>query len=388
MKIKITLLTTMVAFSFSAIAQNKEIKQAEKIYYIGKPQKAKWFLTEAEKNIGDIKGGNLINFYFLKGMVFSHGQDSNLKALKKGILSVTKAKKVQDSIKVYKYSKSIDEGLVTLSYKIEGIANNAIKSKDYVLSSNAFYTLYEINPKDTLSLYNSALSSKEGGQLQPAINKLNRLFQIGYTGIQKEYFATNIATGANQKIASKADLDALIKRGEYKDPKIGKSNSKKGEIIETLATIYLKEGKEDKFNNLYQKAIKKYPNDPKIKDSQARIFFNEGVKLSNAKKETEAIAAYNKALKVDPNHKGANLNIAAILLAKDTKLVNQINASNDTKLRNQLDLERMENYKNSIPYLEKYLEVAPNDKSIGNTLLSIYKQVKSPKAAALEAKLK
>ncbi len=387
MKFKIILLSVIVVFSFSAIAQKKEIKEAEKVYWTGKPQKAYWWIQQAEKKIENIKGDNLVNFYFLKAMVFSHNKDKNLKVLKENLLTIYTAKKIQDSIKAYKYAKNVKEGIAKLTSKIETIASNAIASKNYNSSANAFYTLYEVNKKDTLSLYNSALSFNTGGQKKQAINKYRQLFKVGYTGIQPEYFATSISSGKSQKIASKADLDELIKRGQYKNPVTKISTSKRVEIIESLAALYLEEGNQKEFENLYQKATNRYPKDKGVKNSKVRIFFNEGVRLAKEKKNTEAITAYKKALKVNPNHSSSNLNIAAILLAKDTDFVNQINASNDNKLRNNLNNQRLDNYKTVIPFLEKYLQAKPNDKSIGNTLLSIYKQTKNPKAAALEAKL-
>ena len=60
----------------------------------------------------------------------------------------------------------------------------------------------------------------------------------------------------------------------------------------------------------------------------------------------------------------------------------------DTKIYNALKIEREANYKKAMPYLEKAVELEPNNEAAKTTLLSIYKGLEmSAKVKELKAKM-
>lgn len=379
----------LVLFITNSFSQVKFLKEAEKAYITKKYKKMPWYLKQVEKNgYDDLKPHQRLQFHFFQGVYLSKINPNNIGQQKKAIENFEKAKEITEKTKNYVYSKEIKANLWQVDNNIRSAAFTKSKNKEYANSAGLFNFIYKTNPKDTISLYNAGLNFYSAKKPNQAINTFNKLVNLGYTGKGKQYLATNVATGKVDVIASQKDLNELIKQGKYKNPQVKQKQSLAGSIVATLEKLYKDNGQEEKIDELYKRAINKYPNEPQVSSARSHTFFEKALSLSKEGNNQSALIEYEKALAIDPNFPEANLNIASILLEKDNSFVQQINtlttSSADKIKYKDLILARNQNFEKAIPYLEKYNKLKPENKQIANTLLTLYKNVKSPKAATFK----
>jgi tetratricopeptide (TPR) repeat protein len=139
------------------------------------------------------------------------------------------------------------------------------------------------------------------------------------------------------------------------------------------------------FTRLVNEAL---ANDPNNK----LLYFNLGVTSANANKLDEAEKHYKKAIEIDPNYFDALLNLSELKLRGDEKFVNEMNklgtSEKDNKKYEVLKSERAKNFNSILPYLEKAVEVKPDDEAAKKTLLSVYNALEmTDKYKALKAKM-
>jgi tetratricopeptide (TPR) repeat protein len=101
---------------------------------------------------------------------------------------------------------------------------------------------------------------------------------------------------------------------------------------------------------------------------------------------------YKRALEIDPNYFNANLNLAELKLRGDEKFVAEMNklgtSEKDNKRYEVLKAEREKNFKSILPYLEKAVEIKPDNDAAKRTLLSVYNALEmTDKYKALKAKM-
>ena len=141
----------------------------------------------------------------------------------------------------------------------------------------------------------------------------------------------------------------------------------------------------DEYEAAMNKVIAKDPNNP-------GLYFNLGVGAANAGNAEKALGYYKKALEIDPNYAGANLNIAALMLGQDKEIIEQMNSLGNTKADNkkyeELKDKRLQLYKDAIPYLEKATSgETPNIEAV-RTLYNIHVQLgNDEEAKAYKTKL-
>ena len=141
----------------------------------------------------------------------------------------------------------------------------------------------------------------------------------------------------------------------------------------------------DEYEAALQKVIEKDPNNP-------GLYFNLGVGAADSGNTEKALGYYKKALEIDPDYAGANLNIAALMLGKDKEIIEQMNSLGNTKADNdkyeELKEERLQLYKDAVPYLEKATAGEnPNIEAV-RTLYNIHIQLgNTEEAEAYKAKL-
>ena len=88
----------------------------------------------------------------------------------------------------------------------------------------------------------------------------------------------------------------------------------------------------------------------------------------------------------------ARINIAASILAKEASIVEEMNnlgmSKADTKKYDELSEKRKEIYREALPYLEKVMEMDPENKEAMRTSMNIYYQLgDNTKAESIQAKL-
>ncbi|WP_010523487.1 tetratricopeptide repeat protein [Aquimarina agarivorans] len=388
------LITTslLLSVTFFSLAQKKEIKEAEKLINASKFEAAKPFIKAAEANEAKIKPTDKSKLYRLKALAFSGNKDkATLSDYKTAIDAYNKVLSVEKATKSIKYTTEALDGLNKINYAIETKAQNSIGSGAYDEAATLFEYLYSQNAKDTIYLYNTAISQVKAKKYEESLATYQKLLDMGYTDQGVKYIAKNISTGTDEEIQTKADMDALVAKGMYTNPREEEKLSKKGLIAKDMALIYKSQGNEAKAAEYFAIAKQENPKDESITAAEINMYLVKGVEYTKVKDEENAIKYYKKALAINPANADANYNVSAIYLQKDGPLVDKINALNKTKAADsqyqKLRKERKENFTKAIPYMEKYLEANPEDKAYANNLLSIYKLVKSEKVEAFKSKI-
>jgi tetratricopeptide (TPR) repeat protein len=130
----------------------------------------------------------------------------------------------------------------------------------------------------------------------------------------------------------------------------------------------------------------KNPNDPVV-------FYNLGVSAEKLEDYDAARKYYEKAIELDPSLSNAYNNIASIILAEDRIITEEMNSLGmspaDTKKYDELKAKKIEVIKQAIPYLQKTIELDPNNVNAMKYLKSIYYQTgENDKAKEVDAMIK
>lgn len=394
-----------------AIAQKKEMRNAEKALDKGSYSEAKTFLSQAESNLNSLKEDDKADYYYFKGKAYL-GTGEN-----------TPVQDLMTAAEAFKAARELGHGEAQngLAGVSQALVQSAIKdqnAENYKEASEKLYAGYTINPQDTLYLYFAAANSITAKDYNTALKYYETLRDLGYSGIETEYFAINKATG-EEEVMNKAQRDLMVKAGEYINPDSRKTPARTGEIMKNIALIHIHNGDDEKAVAAMEAAKAANPDDLSLVQSEADMYYrmgdrdkyreimqgivakdpnnatllyNLGVTSFEAGDNQTAIDYYKKALAIEPEMHNARLNIAAAILSKEAELVEEMNSLGmskaDTKKYDELSEQRKELYREALPYLEKVMEMDADNKEAIRTTMNIYYQLgNNDKAEALQAKL-
>jgi tetratricopeptide (TPR) repeat protein len=164
-----------------------------------------------------------------------------------------------------------------------------------------------------------------------------------------------------------------------------KMNPNDKSLILTEAELYYKLNDFDTYTKLVNEALEKDPND-------AVLVFNLGIISGNANKLDDAEKYYKRAIEIDANYFDAYINLSELKLRADEKFVTEMNklgtSEKDNKRYEAIKVERDKNFKSILPYLEKAVEIKPDNEIVKKQLLSVYNALEmTDKYKALKAKL-
>lgn len=361
--------------SLGAVAQKSELKEAEKAI-------KKQDFTTALSTLKTIEGALMMNgedkykskFYFLKGKALAAQKDY------KG------AAESLNALFAMNESKYGDEARPILNQMIQEVSNKAVdfynNKKDYKNAAENFYLTYLLSPADTSFAYNAAVSATQAKDYDKAIEYYRELQKIGYTGIEKEFVATDKASGKVESFGNdKARRDLMVKSGGYLKPDVRSSESKTATIVKNVALIlkeqgkteeaiaafkdartsnpkdlnlilneaqlYVEMGKMDKFGELMSEAVALDPENPTLYYNLGVVNFNQG-RMEDAKKY------YEKTIELKPDHADAYMNLAVVILDQEKAIVEEMNKNlSNFKKYDELAAKQKEVYKEAIPFLEK-----------------------------------
>ncbi len=394
-QIVVALALLIGAFSF---AQKKELKAVEKAIKGNNFAEAKSVLTQIESLIGSADAKTQSKYYLLKGeALYANGAGSN----------VDFEGAIENFDKVGpEYSAKINEIKAGMLQSILTKANTSLENKDYASSSKGFEYAYKLSPKDTMYLYFAASTAVNGQDYDTALKMYEELKDLGYTGIDEEYYAFNKEEGKEELFGSKQLRDISVKAGTHVKPEDRMTDSKLSEIVKNIALIYISQEKNekaieamkdarainpddlnlllaeanvhykmghiDRFKELMQEATSLNPTDPELQFNLGVLSFESGDKES-------AKSYYQKAIDLDPGYINAQINMAALILDSEQVIVDQMNnlgtSAADDRKYDELKEKRQQVYKDAIPYLEAALETDPNNLQAAKTLMNIYSAV-------------
>ncbi|GFD81180.1 hypothetical protein KUL118_40420 [Tenacibaculum sp. KUL118] len=389
--------------SLGAFAQKSELKAAEKAI-------KKQDFTTALNTLNAIEGSLMMNgedkykskFYLLKGKAL---------AAKKDYKNAGEAFNALIAMKENKYT---DEAKPILNQMIQEVSKKAVdlynNKKDYKNAAEDFYLTYVLSPTDTSFAYNAAVAATQAKDYDKAIEYYRELQKIGYTGIEKQYVATDKTTGKVESFGNdKARRDLMVKTGNYVKPDVKSSDSKSATIVKNVALIlkeqgktdeaiaafkdarasnpkdlnlilneaqlYVDMGKMDKFGELMNEAVALDPENPTLYYNLGVVNFNEG-RMDDAKKY------YTKAVELKPDYADAYMNLAVVVLDKEKAIVEEMNKNlSNFKKYDELAAKQKEVYKEAIPFLEKADSLNRNVDTV-KTLMNLYEVLEMSNKAA------
>ena len=379
--------------SLGAVAQKSELKEAEKAI-------KKQDFTTALSTLKTIEGSLMMNgedkykskFYFLKGKALAAQKDY------KG------AAESLNALFAMNESKYGDEARPILNQMIQEVSKKAVdlynNKKDFKNAAENFYLTYLLSPADTAFAYNAAVSATQAKDYDKAVEYYKELQKIGYTGIEKEFVATDKATGKVESFGNdKARRDLMVKSGGYLKPDTKSTESKTATIVKNVALIlkeqgktdeaikafkearasnpkdlnlilneaqlYVEMGKMDKFGELMNEAVALDPENPTLYYNLGVVNFNQG-RMEDAKKY------YEKAVELKPDYADAYMNLAVIVLNQEKAIVDEMNKNlNNFKKYDELAAKQKEVYKEALPFLEKADGLNRNVETV-KTLMNLY----------------
>ncbi|MBI2281604.1 MAG: tetratricopeptide repeat protein [Bacteroidetes bacterium] len=187
-------------------------------------------------------------------------------------------------------------------------------------------------------------------------------------------------------------------------------------LYRSMASIYKKEGNDEKAQEYIKKGRAAYPNDYNLivteldgylaagKHQEALenlnlaignnannevLYFARGTVHENLKNEDKAVADYKKAIEIKPDYYDAHFNLGAYYFNKGAEKINDANALpySESKKFEALKAEAKILFEKAIPSIEKANALNPQDVDTANMLIKVYTQTEQyEKAKVLKAK--
>lgn len=402
MKKQVILALALMIGSFS-FAQKKELKTAEKAIKSSNFADAKAAINAAESLMSAMDDKQKAQFYFLKAQAFyADGKGSN-DEIDTALESFKMLSQVEATSGRNDYSNEVKEIKMKMGNVLVEKGTTAYGNKNFELAANDFEKAYRISPTDTIFLYNAATAAVNGKDYDTALKIYKELSNMGYTGVSKQYLATDVATGEDQAFPNEVTMNLAVKGKSHSNPRVVDSESKVGEIAKNITLIYISQGKNDEAITAIEDAKKLNPNDVNLILAEADLYrqmdntekyteliskaleldpnnvalvFNLGVTASDNNNFDEAKKYYDKAIKMDPTYSNAYMNMAVLILDQEQAIIEEMNtlgtSAADNKKYDELKLKREKIYKDATPYLAKVLELNPKDINAATTLMNLY----------------
>ncbi|WP_031429181.1 tetratricopeptide repeat protein [Flavimarina sp. Hel_I_48] len=415
MKTKLFIVGAALSITAIVSAQRKELRNLKSSVEDEEYAQAKTDISTLEGMMGEMDEDDKEEFYYYKAKAYL-GKEDDFSGLDTALEALDMASKTNDG------DDYGDEVAELKQQAMNKTINSAVEDQNaerYDAAASKLNKLYNLSPKDTIYLYYAASNAVNGQDFDTALEYYNQLKDLGYEGVETKYTALNKESGEVENFGSEAQRDLMVKAGSHEDPKMETTPAKSPEITEKIALIYMQKGEDQKALDAMADAREQNPDNVDLMKNEAELYrkldmtaeyeaamdkiiakdpnnpdllVNLGISANNAGNPEKAMEYYKKALEIDPSNAIANLNTAVALLAKDKELVDQMNSlgtsAADNKKYEAFKKERMDVYKDAIPYLEKAAESDPDNLEVTRTLFNIHSQLgNTEKAATFKEKL-
>lgn len=396
------ILYTLILISSISYGQKKELKQAQKLI-------DQEFYSEALNVLNTNKDFILSSdkkyhaqYYFLNGWALKENSDY--------LASVNSLKKSMEIERSLRQKKYIENANILMQQAEADLVNSAVednKSGNFKSASVKLYDAYLMNPEkdDNINyLYFSASSAVNSKDYDTALEHYAKLKDMGYTGVVSEYFVTPVETNIEEKV-SETEYNLFKNSKDYTNQRVGKTESRLPEIVKNIALIYVQKGEVDLAISAIKEARAINPDDVNLLLSEADLYiklgdrekFKELMKLAVQKDPDNAILYYNlgvingeqgefdeakkfylKSLELDPSYTATYLNLVGLILEGEGPIVEEMNKlvtsrkASDLDKYDQLEEKRVGLYKECLPYLEKLIEIDPDNIEAIKTAKNIY----------------
>ncbi len=231
---------------------------------------------------------------------------------------------------------------------------------------------------DTMAIFNSALCFEKASLTERAIEQYMMCGAYGYQVPEVFLFVANIHKMEGD--TAKALTTLQNARGDF--PR------EQALIIEEL-NIYLVAGEFERAKDNLMLAAEQDP-------TNEILWFSLGSVYDNLGMQDEAVDAYAKSLGIKPDYFDANYNLGALYFNKAVQMVNDANdmwkprmSKEESNKQSEMEAGGKAMFSTALPYLEKALDVDPEDRETLRSLRDIYARIgMDEKMLEVSAKLK
>jgi tetratricopeptide (TPR) repeat protein len=375
---KIAFLLTLMFVVSMGFAQNSKVVTAYNYQRNGKLEKAKEAIDEAvqhEKTMADAKA------WYYRGNIYldmALSADSNIRTLVPDPLGVAydSYKKAIEYDEKEKYREDIDRFMEEIAKGYYNIGVLNYNASDYSEAASSFENTYkvykELGKIDTVALFNAAVSANLASEYERSLDYYKSVMELDYENPEIYISMGELNKALGDTVAA---LEAL-KMGRERFPE-------NFDILISETNIYLAQNNVEQAIANLEAALEKEKNNP-------TIYFAVGTNYDQLGMFDKAKEAYKNAIALDPDYFEANYNLGALYVNKAAKLLDEANnlpledVEGYEKLKNQAD----DILKESLPYLEKAIELQPDDTNTLVSLKEIYTRLgMMEKLKVIDAKL-
>ncbi|WP_295769118.1 tetratricopeptide repeat protein [uncultured Mucilaginibacter sp.] len=356
--------------------------------------------TSIDKASANEKTATMPQTYALKGAIYgalAYNDTVATTSMPLYTTAVEALKKAKEADTKGEFKRLTDAGNQYVAYYSLNKGVKDFQAKNFEEAYKAF-DLYRSNyPEDTTAIYYTGLAAINSKNIPVAINQYKKLVTTNYSR------RADIYSDLSNLYLMQKDTTAALNAVTEGVSKFPNNASLRGREVE----IALQQGKATEFIDKIQAAINNNPSDKSLhfysgiaygkigdtKDKEAKAAKDPAAKAAAIKARNEAYdkatAAYGKAVELDPNYFEANLNMGYILMSP---AVEDYNVANKLPMSKQKEFNAMMAKVNAAadkakPYLEKAVQLQPNDPSaLGN--LRNYYIIKKDTAKMTELKKK
>ena len=265
-----------------------------------------------------------------------------------------------------KYKKDI---LFSLTFFVPEMTNAAIEAfnkEDYETAYKAFEAVLDINdhiskledlkgesPVDSAIVYNCALAAYNAKNWKNAEKYFKKAIDIRYGGGDAVLLLNQVYINMNDS----SKMGDNLQKGVEIYPEDER-------VLTALIQYYLSSKHNEEALNYLNKAIEKDP-------ENASYYYARGVLYEAIDKE-KSIENYKKAIEIDPKFFNALFNLGVIYYNRGVEEQNKANEMTNIDDYNKEKKIAEGYWEQALPYLEKALEIDPNDLNVLESLKGLY----------------
>lgn len=310
--------------------------------------------------------------YYLLGSVYGEKDqyDKLIDSFDKSLAISDEFKSQIQESKKYYWANLFNNG-VGLYQKGSNLAKSNPDSSKILLDKSAIDFEYaaKLEPDSADTYKNLSFVYLASGDEEKAIQPLQKIIDLQHSEDGYKYLATiyyNRGTAAKEKYASSRDTqDSLKAIDDFNNAiKVSEDGRKyypnNADILQILSNSYIYAGKVDLALGAFKAGVESDPNNKFYR-------YNYGVLLLGKDDYAGAEEQFKKAVEIDPNYQNAIYNLAVTYVKWGTSL-NKINETN----KEAKDTTYKEKYQSALQYLEKSVQLEPNNSITWELLGKVY----------------
>lgn len=384
--------------SLSATGQNELIK-ARNLLDQGELIKAK---GPADRAIRNEKTAKKAKTWYYRGKIHyklfrssdkEHQEFVKEKGGKVPMIAVRSYLKALELDDAGKYSKEIRKELPVLKSALLNYGVKAFNERDYKKAFNTFNlgvrtgeTLNDGKPVDTLAYFNAGLAARQLGKDSIALEHFKTSIKLNNQEAKSYFIASRIL----KEQGKRKEAFRMVQKGREEHPEFRKL------VLEEL-DYFIRLGKYKKARKKLEKAVEKNKRNPVLHFSLGtvydRLYQNSGVdSVAIGDKDSslfkEAKEHYKEAIRLDSSFHSAFYSLGALYYNRGADV---LNASNTLKGQAKYEEEiakAKKDLQKAKPFLERALEIEPQDQQTLISLRNLYSRLdKKKKAQKLQKRI-